>query len=50
MATTIRAEAPATRTIDWIGLIPYALIHLGVLGVFFVGWSPSRSEPRSRSI
>ncbi len=32
--------ATATRTIDWIGLIPYIAIHLGCFAVIWVGWSP----------
>jgi stearoyl-CoA desaturase (delta-9 desaturase) len=33
-------EVVTTRTIDWPGLIPYILIHVLCLGVFFVGISP----------
>jgi stearoyl-CoA desaturase (delta-9 desaturase) len=38
---TLTAPRVKTRTIDWVGLIPYALIHLGCLAVIFVGWSPA---------
>jgi stearoyl-CoA desaturase (delta-9 desaturase) len=34
------ATLTATRTIDWIGLIPYVALHLGCFAVILVGWSP----------
>jgi len=41
MATVATPRSPAAaRTIDWIGLIPYAAMHLGCLAVIWVGWSP----------
>ena len=34
------ATLAAPRTIDWIGLVPYAALHLGCFAVIWVGWSP----------
>ncbi len=34
------ATLAAPRTIDWVGLIPYAALHLGCFAVIWVGWSP----------
>ncbi len=31
---------PGDRRIDWVRLIPFAGLHLGCLGVIWVGWSP----------
>ncbi len=28
------------KTVDWLRILPFVLLHLGCLGVFWVGWSP----------
>ena len=28
------------KTVDWLRIIPFVMLHLGCLGVFWSGWSP----------
>jgi stearoyl-CoA desaturase (delta-9 desaturase) len=28
------------KTVDWLRIVPFVMLHLGCLGVFRVGWSP----------
>jgi stearoyl-CoA desaturase (delta-9 desaturase) len=28
------------KSVDWLRIIPFVVLHLGCLGVFWVGWSP----------
>ena len=28
------------KTVDWLRIVPFVVLHLGCLGVFWVGWSP----------
>jgi len=34
------AAEGAQKKVDWLRILPFALLHLGCLGVWWVGWSP----------
>ena len=34
-----RVYSPSAGRSDWIGMIPFALMHVGCLGIIWVGWS-----------
>ena len=38
-STAVPTTAVETRSIDWIGLVPYVALHLSVFTVIWVGWS-----------
>lgn len=38
-STAVPTTNVETRSIDWIGLVPYVLLHLSVFAVIWVGWS-----------
>lgn len=38
--TTVEVAPEGERQVDWLRLLPFALLHLSCLGVLWVGWSP----------
>jgi stearoyl-CoA desaturase (delta-9 desaturase) len=39
-AGIIRSDEDAVKKVEWMRILPFAVLHLGCLGVFWVGWSP----------
>ena len=37
---TVESAPEGERQIDWLRVLPFALLHLSCLGVLWVGWSP----------
>jgi stearoyl-CoA desaturase (delta-9 desaturase) len=31
----------AIKKVDWMRIVPFGILHLGCLGLFWVGWSPT---------
>jgi stearoyl-CoA desaturase (delta-9 desaturase) len=39
-AGSAHLDQSANKKVDWMRIVPFAILHLGCLGVFWVGWSP----------
>jgi len=40
-AGTDTAKTADPKQVDWVRILPFAFMHAGCLGVFWVGWSPT---------